>query len=147
MCWLYKAVVLFILKHILLYLSGAKDDVLFIAMAGTHQIWMYFFEDAKWIKNRYMFFSDGSCFKEATCIYPHIFKSLDAKVTNRTRCVFVCSRIQSVYVCFPVTTWRERARASPEVDRRRTGTTTIRTEQRSRSRPASHWVSEASHAQ
>ena len=49
-----------------------------------------------------------------------------------------------VYAYFSVSTWRERAHASPEVDRRRTGTTTTRTEQRSRSRLASHWVSQVS---
>ena len=49
-----------------------------------------------------------------------------------------------MFVCFAVSTWRKPARVSPEVDRRRTGTTTTRTEQRSRSRPASQWVSKAS---
>jgi hypothetical protein len=32
---------------------GSEDnDMLFIAMAGSHQIWMLFLNDAKWIKNR-----------------------------------------------------------------------------------------------
>ena len=27
-------------------------DVIYIAMAGTHQIWVYFIEDATWTKGR-----------------------------------------------------------------------------------------------
>ena len=27
-------------------------DVLFVAMAGTHQIWMHFLQDATWAKGR-----------------------------------------------------------------------------------------------
>lgn len=28
-------------------------DVLYIAMAGTHQIWVHFLQDATWTKGRY----------------------------------------------------------------------------------------------
>ncbi|XP_076340721.1 NHL repeat-containing protein 2-like [Tachypleus tridentatus] len=36
------------------------EDILFIAMAGIHQVWMLFLEDAKWLK--------GSCYQRGTCI-------------------------------------------------------------------------------
>ena len=32
---------------------AVNDGVLYIAMAGTHQIWVHFLEDKDWIKKRY----------------------------------------------------------------------------------------------
>ena len=34
--------------------DAASVDLLFIAMAGTHQIWIHFLKDAKWTKGRYV---------------------------------------------------------------------------------------------
>lgn len=31
----------------------SKDDVIYIAMAGTHQLWVHFLHDATWSKGRY----------------------------------------------------------------------------------------------
>ena len=33
--------------------DSAHPNMLFVAMAGTHQIWIHFLEDAKWTKGRY----------------------------------------------------------------------------------------------
>ncbi|XP_064630926.1 NHL repeat-containing protein 2-like isoform X2 [Lineus longissimus] len=41
-------------------LGSDVKDMMFIAMAGSHQIWMLFLNDAKWIKN--------SDYKKGTCI-------------------------------------------------------------------------------
>lgn len=32
--------------------DGQTDSVLYIAMAGTHQIWVYFLTDVKWYKGK-----------------------------------------------------------------------------------------------
>lgn len=29
-----------------------EENLLFIAMAGTHQIWVYFIQDGQWLKGR-----------------------------------------------------------------------------------------------
>ena len=35
-------------------LSGSEHpNLLYIAMAGTHQVWVHFLENAKWLKGRY----------------------------------------------------------------------------------------------
>lgn len=34
--------------------DSVSIDLLFIAMAGTHQIWVHFLKDAKWTKGRYI---------------------------------------------------------------------------------------------
>ena len=32
--------------------EASHPDLLYVAMAGTHQIWLHFLEDASWIKGR-----------------------------------------------------------------------------------------------
>ena len=34
------------------YAGGGEVDVVYIAMAGTHQIWAYFLRDVTWWKNK-----------------------------------------------------------------------------------------------
>lgn len=46
------------------YSVGSKsEDILFIAMAGTHQIWVYFIQDGKWYKGRQ--YQAGTCVRFA----------------------------------------------------------------------------------
>ena len=33
--------------------DSSHPNLLYVAMAGTHQIWLHFFEDAIWTKGRY----------------------------------------------------------------------------------------------
>lgn len=40
-----------------------NSSVLFIAMAGTHQIWIYFLKDSNWYKNQ--FYAAGTCMRFA----------------------------------------------------------------------------------
>ncbi|XP_033757320.1 NHL repeat-containing protein 2-like [Pecten maximus] len=40
-----------------------SDDILFIAMAGTHQIWVYFIQDGKWYKGKQ--YQAGTCVRFA----------------------------------------------------------------------------------
>lgn len=44
-------------------LGGERNAVLFIAMAGSHQIWVYFLTDTTWYKNKQM--SSGTCLRFA----------------------------------------------------------------------------------
>lgn len=44
-------------------LGGQKDTVLYIAMAGTHQIWAYFLQDSTWYKNKHC--TAGTCMRFA----------------------------------------------------------------------------------
>ena len=37
-------------------LESDKENVLYIAMAGTHQIWVYFLQDSDWLKGRFVMF-------------------------------------------------------------------------------------------
>lgn len=43
--------------------DGQTDSVLYIAMAGTHQIWVYFLTDVKWHKGKE--YKQGSCMRFA----------------------------------------------------------------------------------
>ena len=33
--------------------GDSEDDVIYIAMAGTHQLWVHFLQDTTWSKGRY----------------------------------------------------------------------------------------------
>ncbi|XP_060063589.1 NHL repeat-containing protein 2-like [Ylistrum balloti] len=44
-------------------IGSESEDVLFIAMAGTHQIWVYFLQDGKWYKGRQ--YKAGTCVRFA----------------------------------------------------------------------------------
>lgn len=44
-------------------LEGEPNALLFIAMAGTHQIWVYFLKDSTWYKNKHI--SAGTCMRFA----------------------------------------------------------------------------------
>lgn len=44
-------------------LGGEKKAVMFIAMAGTHQIWVYFLKDAMWLKSKQ--YTAGTCVRFA----------------------------------------------------------------------------------
>ncbi|XP_053407763.1 NHL repeat-containing protein 2-like [Mercenaria mercenaria] len=46
-------------------IGGEKNAVLYIAMAGTHQIWAYFLVDAVWYKNKQI--SARTCMRFAGC--------------------------------------------------------------------------------
>ena len=54
-------VVVFQLTFIFAWLTGGEAvDVVYIAMAGTHQIWAYFLKDVTWWKNRSAIISSAS---------------------------------------------------------------------------------------
>lgn len=44
---------------VIVVVSGGDRDgmeILYIAMAGTHQIWAFFLQDGKWLRGRYWIF-------------------------------------------------------------------------------------------
>ena len=39
---------------VFLFVDGGRNSILYIAMAGTHQIWVYFLQDSTWYQNKFV---------------------------------------------------------------------------------------------
>ena len=48
------------LNVVLFITDGKRDSVLYIAMAGTHQIWVYFLQDSAWYKHKFVLLSHST---------------------------------------------------------------------------------------